>query len=59
MHPVARAALVGLTGVIGHRMDAGTHTVFILNVDDVSIQHAGPLVYFDRRYASLRPLADA
>ena len=57
--PRHRAALVGLSGAVGHRLDAGTHTVFILNVDDVSIQHAGPLVYFDRRYASLRPLADA
>lgn len=57
--PRHRAALVGLTGTVGHRMDAGTHTVFILDVRDVSIQHAGPLVYFDRRYAGLQPLTDA
>lgn len=57
--PRHRAALVGLTGTVAHRMDAGTHTVFILNVGDVSIRPAGPLVYFDRRYASLHPLTDA
>ena len=57
--PRHRGALVGLSGTVSHRMDAGTHTVFILNVRNISIQHAGPLVYFDRRYASLRPLTDA
>jgi flavin reductase (DIM6/NTAB) family NADH-FMN oxidoreductase RutF len=50
---------VALTGTIGHRMDAGTHTVFVLNVRDVDVRDAGPLVYFDRGYAGLRPLAEA
>ena len=54
--PRHRAALVALAGVIAHRMDAGTHTVFILNVQDVDARDAPPLVYFDRRYASIRPL---
>jgi flavin reductase (DIM6/NTAB) family NADH-FMN oxidoreductase RutF len=57
--PTSRSALVALTGTIGHRMDAGTHTVFVLNVRDVDVRDAGPLVYFDRGYAGLRPLAEA
>jgi flavin reductase (DIM6/NTAB) family NADH-FMN oxidoreductase RutF len=57
--PQRRSALVSLTGGVGHRMDAGTHTVFILNVSDIDVRDAKPLVYFDRRYTSLRPLTDA
>lgn len=57
--PRHRSALVGLTGSIGHRMDAGTHTVFVLNVTDAEVRDAGPLVYFDRGYAGLRPLGEA
>ena len=57
--PRHRSALVGLTGAIGHRMDAGTHTVFVLNVSEAEVQDAGPLVYFDRGYAGLRPLGEA
>ncbi len=58
--PRCASALVGLVGAIGHRMDAGTHTVFVLNVSDVAVRgEAHPLVYFDRRYVGLRPLAEA
>jgi flavin reductase len=57
--PLHRSALVGLTGTVGHRMDAGTHTVFVLNVLDAEAQDGGPLVYFDGGYAGLRPLGEA
>jgi flavin reductase (DIM6/NTAB) family NADH-FMN oxidoreductase RutF len=57
--PRHRSALVGLTGTIGHRMDAGTHTVFILSITDADVQDARPLVYFDRGYAALHPLGES
>ena len=57
--PRCASALIGLVGAIGHRMDAGTHTVFVLNVSDVEVREARLLVYFDRRYVGLRPLAGA
>jgi flavin reductase len=56
--PRHRSPLVCIVGAIGHRMDAGTHSVFVLNVREAAAREAPPLVYFDRRYASLRPLAD-
>ena len=56
--PRYRAALIAIQGTIDHRMDAGTHSVFVVNVERVSTGEGGPLVYFDRGYSSLRPLAD-
>jgi hypothetical protein len=31
--------------------------VFVVNVERVSLGEGGPLIYFDRAYAALRPLA--
>jgi flavin reductase len=57
--PSYRAALACLSGAISHRMDAGTHTVFVLAADRADVRDANPLVYFDRRFAGLRALADS
>ncbi len=56
--PRLRAALISVQGAIDHRMDAGTHSVFVVNVERVSLGEGGPLIYFDRAYAALRPLAE-
>jgi flavin reductase (DIM6/NTAB) family NADH-FMN oxidoreductase RutF len=57
--PRRSSALAVLAGSIGHRMDAGTHTAFVLNVRDAEVRVAGPLVCFDRGYAGLSPLGEA
>jgi flavin reductase len=51
--PLHRGALIGLTGPISQRVDAGSHSVFILDVETVESQNAGPLIYFDRAFRSL------
>lgn len=51
--PAFRHALVGLQGVISQRMDAGTHSVFILDVTASHRRDAEPLIYFDRDYRTL------
>ena len=55
--PRYRPALLCLSGTISHRMDAGTHSLFIVNVAEASVGNASPLVYFDRRFATLQPVA--
>ena len=57
--PRHRTALIGLSGAIGGRMDAGTHTVFVLDVATADVSDAPPLVYFGRQYAGLHPLSEA
>ncbi len=52
--PRRRAALIGLTGDIGDRIDAGTHTIFILDIREVETRKGAPLVYFDRAFRGLR-----
>jgi flavin reductase len=56
--PRHRTALIGLVGSIVHRLDAGTHTVFVLGVNQADARDARPLVYFDRSYAGLHVLPD-
>ncbi|HEY2659527.1 MAG TPA: flavin reductase family protein [Caulobacteraceae bacterium] len=51
--PQHRAPLIALTGQIGSRIDAGTHTIFILNVRAVTTKPGAPLVYFDRAFCGL------
>ena len=53
-------ALISPRGSISRRIDAGSHSIFILDVEAVESRDAGPLVYFDRGYVavdrrSLRP----
>jgi flavin reductase len=51
--PLHAGALIGLTGVISQRIDAGTHSVFILDVETIESREAGPLIYFDRAFRAL------
>ena len=51
--PLHRGALIGLIGSISQRIDAGSHSVFILDVETIETRNAGPLIYFDRSFRSL------
>ena len=51
--PLHRGALIGITGPISQRIDAGSHSVFILDVETIETRNAGPLIYFDRAFRSL------
>jgi flavin reductase len=51
--PLHRGALIGMTGPISQRIDAGSHSVFILDVQTVETRSAAPLIYFDRAFRSL------
>ncbi len=51
--PTLADALVSLSGPIHCRIDAGTHTVFVLDVSVTSSRDAAPLVYFDRGFEVL------
>ncbi len=51
--PRHRAPLIGLDGVIGHRIDAGTHTLFVLNISRSQTSDDRPLLYFDRGFRKL------
>ncbi len=51
--PALTDALVSLSGPIHCRIDAGTHTVFILDVSVTDSRAAAPLVYFDRGFEAL------
>ena len=50
--PTARA-LVALRGTVHCRIDAGTHTVLILDVNETCARVGSPLLYFERGYGSL------
>lgn len=56
--PRHRAPLIGLEGRVGHRIDAGTHTIFVLDVLKAQVSPDRPLVYFDRAFRGLRDLAE-
>jgi len=51
--PQLREALVRMAGFVRCRLDAGTHTVFIMDVGLVERREGEPLVYFDRGFRSL------
>jgi flavin reductase len=46
-------ALVNLSGRISNRMDAGSHSVFVLDVAAIDRRDGEPLVYFGRGYRTL------
>jgi flavin reductase len=54
--PRYRFALIALVGRIGHRIDAGTHSVFIVNLTETDVRDGAPLVYAQRRFSGLRPV---
>jgi flavin reductase (DIM6/NTAB) family NADH-FMN oxidoreductase RutF len=57
--PHYAAALVNVTGRISNRMDAGSHSVFVLDVEAIHRRDGEPLVYFGRSYRTLSTPPDA
>ena len=51
--PQYRAPLIALTGQVCARIDAGTHTIFVLNVQSATTRRGEPLVYFERAFRGL------
>ena len=51
--PVLAEALVSLSGPVHCRIDAGTHTVFVLDVSQTRSRATAPLVYFEREFSEL------
>jgi flavin reductase (DIM6/NTAB) family NADH-FMN oxidoreductase RutF len=50
-------ALLSVTGSLSGRTDAGSHSVFFMDIETVEATNAGPLIYFDRAFRSLRAAA--
>jgi flavin reductase (DIM6/NTAB) family NADH-FMN oxidoreductase RutF len=51
--PSFDGALISLRGSISRRIDAGSHSIFILDVEAVESRDAQPLVYFNRAYVGV------
>ncbi len=51
--------LVRLTGFIDQKMDAGSHSIFILRVSEAEAGSRAPLIYFDRAFHRLHPMDEA
>lgn len=51
--PIFDGALVSLRGSISRRIDAGSHSIFILDVEAVESRDAQPLIYFNRAYVAV------
>jgi flavin reductase len=55
--PVLADALAHMQGAVRCRIDAGSHTIFILDVSAAVTRPGAPLVYFERAYANPSPPA--
>jgi flavin reductase len=51
--PIRAEALATFTGPVCSRIDAGSHTVFILDASRVDVRQAEPLVYFERGFRDI------
>ncbi|MGZ3274052.1 MAG: flavin reductase family protein [Caulobacteraceae bacterium] len=51
------AAAVHLLGEVDHRIDAGSHSLFVVRVDQADINDRAPLVAFDHGFRRLAPSA--
>jgi flavin reductase (DIM6/NTAB) family NADH-FMN oxidoreductase RutF len=51
--PTRQGALATFSGPVHCRIDAGTHTIFILNVVHVQDRETEPLIYFERTFRTL------
>lgn len=54
--PLRPGALAALLGRVSHRMDAGSHSLFVLEIETASAADDRPLVYFNRAFSGLLPL---
>lgn len=55
--PRLLAGTAHLSGVIDHRIDAGSHSLFILRVEEADVNDRAPLVSFDRGFRRLAQAA--
>jgi flavin reductase (DIM6/NTAB) family NADH-FMN oxidoreductase RutF len=53
--PRYEPALIGLAGPLRSRIDAGSHTIFVLEAERVESRPARPLIAFDRDLVGLEP----
>ncbi len=51
--PQRRDALVEIVGFIDQKIDAGSHSIFIVRVTGAAARDRAPLVYFDRAFRRL------
>jgi len=56
--PEHRRGLVRLSGFIDQKIDAGSHSIFILRVGEADVGDRTPLIYFDRAFHRLLPLVE-
>ncbi|RWF77929.1 MAG: flavin reductase [Mesorhizobium sp.] len=52
--PEFENALISMVGSIDRLIDVGSHDIFIVNITSIRHRTADPLVYFDRRYHTLK-----
>lgn len=55
--PRLLAAAVHLSGTVDHRIDAGSHSLFVVRVDAAEVNDRAPLVAFDHGFRRLAPSA--
>ena len=53
--PRFRGGLARVVGSLDQRIDAGSHSIFILRVSQADAGRSSPLVYFDRNFHRLHP----
>lgn len=53
--PRFRGGLARVAGSLDQRIDAGSHSIFILRVSQADAGRSSPLVYFDRNFHRLYP----
>jgi flavin reductase (DIM6/NTAB) family NADH-FMN oxidoreductase RutF len=56
--PVLHGALAYLECKLHSAQDAGDHTIFIAEVEDVVVRNGRPLLYFESKYRGIGPQAD-
>jgi flavin reductase (DIM6/NTAB) family NADH-FMN oxidoreductase RutF len=57
--PRLASAVVHLAGVIDQRIDAGSHSLFVVRVDEANSHDEAPLVCFDHGFRRLQPRASS
>jgi flavin reductase (DIM6/NTAB) family NADH-FMN oxidoreductase RutF len=48
-------SLVHFSGFIDQKIDAGSHSLFVVRIGAAAVRHRAPLVYFDRGFRQLQP----
>jgi flavin reductase (DIM6/NTAB) family NADH-FMN oxidoreductase RutF len=56
--PVLHGALAYLECKLHSAQDAGDHTIFIAEVEDVVVRNGRPLLYFESKYRGMGPRVD-